>query len=69
MPYDIFQNQSTYPTVCLLIDRWHRTDNCITVCVKWIIDSNFEVAFTLTQDCLNHIWHDIDTHDLGLLVY
>ena len=48
--YNIFRNQSTYPTVCLLLDTWHRIDNCITVCGKWIFDSNFEVAFPLTQD-------------------
>ena len=40
-PYDVFWNQSTYPTVCLLLDTWHRTDHCITVCNKWIVYSNF----------------------------
>ena len=30
-PYDIYRNQSTYLTVCLLLDTWHRTDNCIRV--------------------------------------
>ena len=54
MPYDIFRNQSTYPTACLLLDTWHRTDHCITVCGKWIFYSNFEVAFTLSQDCINY---------------
>ena len=49
-PYDIFRNQSTYPTVCLLIDTWHRTDHCIAVSSKWVFDSNFVVTFTLTQD-------------------
>ena len=53
IPYDIFSNQSNYPTVCLLLYMWHRTNNCIIVCGKWIFDSNFEVPFTLTQDCLN----------------
>ena len=56
MPYDIFRNQSTYQTVCLLIDNWHRTDNFITVCGEWIFDSNFEVSFPLTQDFLNYTW-------------
>ena len=31
-PYDIFWNKSTYPTVCLLLDTWHRNNHCITVC-------------------------------------
>ena len=38
--YDIFQNHSKYPTVCLLLETAHRTDHCITVCGKWIFDSN-----------------------------
>ena len=48
--YDIFRNLSNYPTVCLLLDKSHRTDNFITVCIKWVVDSNFEVTFALTQD-------------------
>ena len=63
-PYDIFWNQSTYPTVCLLIDMWHRTDHFITVGGKWIFDSNFEVAFKLTHDCLNYICHGNDTDEI-----
>ena len=54
-PYDIFHNQSTFTSVCLILETWHRTNHCITVCDKWIFDSNFEVAFPLTQDCLNYI--------------
>ena len=42
--YDIFRNQSTYPTVCLLLDTWHRTDHCIAVFGKCIFDSNLKVA-------------------------
>ena len=53
--YDIFRNQPNDTTVCLLLDTLHRNNNCITVCDKWIFDSNFEVAFPLTQDCLNYI--------------
>ena len=59
--YDIFWNQYTYPNMCLLIDAWQQTDNCIKVCGKWIFDFNFEVAFPLTQDCLNCIWRGNDT--------
>ena len=29
--YDILQNHSNYPTVCLLLDTAHRRDNCITI--------------------------------------
>ena len=52
-PCDICWNQSTYPTVCLLLDLWHRNDHCIKVCGKLIFDSNFEVEFPLKQDWLN----------------
>ena len=63
-PYDIFWNQSTYPTVCLLLDMWHRTDHFITVDGKCIFDSNFEVAFPLTKDCLNYTCRGNDTDDI-----
>ena len=63
-PYDIFCYQSTYPTVCVLLDTWHRTDHCITVCGKWIFYSNFEVAFPLTQDRLNYICRGNDTDEI-----
>ena len=53
-PYDIYRNKYTYPTVCLLPDTWYRNDHCITVCGKWIFDSNFEVAFPLIQDWLDY---------------
>ena len=62
-PYDIFRNQSTYPTVCLLQDTWHRTDHCITGFGKWIIDSNLKVALPLTQDSLNYICCSNDTDE------
>ena len=61
MPYDIFRNQSTYTTVCLLLDTWHRTDNCITVFGKWIFDSNLKVALPLIQDSLNYICRGNET--------
>ena len=43
-PYDIFRIQPTYPTVCLLLEIWHRTNHCIIVIGKWIFDSNLKVA-------------------------
>ena len=41
---------------------WYRTDNCITVCGKWIFDSNLKVVFPLTQVFLNYLCcgHDTD---------
>ena len=51
-PYDILRNQSNYPTVFLLLDTWHHTDHCITVCGKWIFDSNLKLVLPLTQVCL-----------------
>ena len=61
--YDIFWNQSTYPTVCFLLKTWHRTDYCITVCGKCIFDSNLKVALPLTQDCLNYTCRGNDTDE------
>ena len=52
-PYDILRNESTYPTMCLLLDMCHQTDNCITVCGKLVFDSNLKGVLPLTQVCLN----------------
>ena len=49
------QNHYNYPTVCLLLDTAHRTDNCITVCGKWIFDSNLGFVLPLTKAWLNYI--------------
>ena len=57
------RNQYTYPTVCSLLDTWHRTDHCIKVCGKWIFDSNFEVAFPLAQLCLNYTFRGNHTDE------
>ena len=59
--YDILQNHSNYPTVRLLLDMVHRADHCITVCGKWIFDSNLEFALPLTKDWLNYICSGNDT--------
>ena len=63
MPYDILRNDSTYPTVCFSLYMWHRTDHCITVCVKWIFDYNFKVALPITQVCLNYICYGNNTDE------
>ena len=52
------------PLFVLLLDTRHWTDNCIAVCGKWIFYSNFEVSFTLTQDCLNYICRGNDTDEI-----
>ena len=62
--YDIFQYHSNYPTACLLLDTAHGTDNCITVCGKWIFDSNLESALPLTKDSLNYICSGNDNDDI-----
>ena len=49
--------------MCLLLDTYQRTDRCIVVFGKWIFDSNFEVAFTITQDCLNYTCRGNDTDE------
>ena len=53
--FDILQNHSNYPTVCLLLDTAHRIDHFITVCSKWIFDSNLESALPLKKASLNYI--------------
>ena len=62
--YDILQNRSNYPTVCLLLDTAHQTDTCITVCGKWIFDYNLESALPLTKASLNYICSGNDTDDI-----
>ena len=62
--YDIFQNQSNYPTVCLLLDMAHRTDHCITFCGKWIFDSDLEFTLPLTSAWLNYICSGNDTDEI-----
>ena len=62
-PYDIFRNQATYPTVCLLLYTWHLTDNCIRFLSKWIFDSNLKVALPLIQDCLSYTCCGNGTND------
>ena len=57
------QNRSNYPTVCLLLDTAHQTDQCITVCGKWIFDSNLEFALPLTKDLLKYICSGNDTDE------
>ena len=62
--YDILQNHSNYPTVCLLLDTAHHTDHCITVCRKWIFDSNFKFALPLTKASLNYVCSGNDTDEI-----
>ena len=62
--YDILQNHSKYPTVCLLLDMAHRTDNCITICGKWIFDYNLEFSLPLTKALLDYICSGNDTDDI-----
>ena len=64
MAYDISQNHSNYPTVCLLIDMEHRSDQCITVFIKWIFDSSLEFALPLTRASLNFICSGKETDEI-----
>ena len=65
--YDILQNHSNYPTVCLLLDTTHRTDHCITVCGKFIFDSNLVFALPLTEASLNYICSGNDTDEIAFV--
>ena len=49
--------------MCLLLDTWHWNDHFITVCGKWISDSNLKVALPLTQVCLNYVCYGNDTDE------
>ena len=62
--YDILQNHYNYPTVCLLLDTTHQIYHCITVCVKWVFDSNLVFALPLTKAWLNYICSGNDTDDI-----
>ena len=62
-PYDILRNESTNPTVCLLLGMWYLNDHCIAVCGKCIFDSNLKVALPLTKVCLNYICCGNDTDE------
>ena len=62
--FDILHNHSNYPTVCVLLDMAHRTNHCITVCGKWIFDSNLESALPLTKAWLNYICSGNDTDEI-----
>ena len=46
---------------------WHRTDNCITICGKWIFDSNLKLALPLTRAWLNYICSGNDTDEITLV--
>ena len=50
--------------MCLLLDTAHKTDNCITICGKWIFDYNLEFALPLTKASLNYICSGNDTDDI-----
>ena len=60
-------NQYNYPTVCLLLDTAHQADHFITVCGKWIFDSNLKLALPLTRAWLNYICYGNDTDKNGFI--
>ena len=49
--------------MCLLLDTWHWTHHYITVCGKWIFDSNLKVTLPLTHDFLNDVCRGNDTDE------
>ena len=67
MKYYIFQNQSNYTTVCLLLDTAYRADHCIKICGKWISDSNLKLALPLTRAWLNYICSVNDTDKIEFI--
>ena len=65
--FDILQNHSNYPTVCLTLDMAHQIDHCITVCSKWIFDSNLESALLLIKASLHYICSGNDTDEITVV--
>ena len=53
--------------MCLLLDTANRNDHCITVCGKWIFDSNLEFALPLTSAWLNCICSSNDTDEIEFI--
>ena len=62
--FDILQNHSNYPTVCLLLDTAHQKNHFFTVYGKWIFDYNLESALPITKASLNDICSGNDTDEI-----
>ena len=63
--FDILCNVSMFPTVCQLIDKKGGTGHCVTVCGKWVFDSNFKKSFPLSLKWMNFICNSEDDTDNG----
>ena len=48
----------------MLLYTAHWTDNCISVCGKYIFDSNLGFALPLTKDLFNYIFSGNDTDEI-----
>ena len=55
--------------MCLLLDTSHRADHCITVCGKWIFDSNYKLTLPLTRAWLNYICSGNDTDIIEFIAF
>ena len=55
--------------MCLLLDTSHQADHCITVCSKYIFDSNLELALPLTRAWLNDICSGNDTDKIDFCCF
>ena len=51
--FDIFSNQSEWPTLCVLVGDDHSHNHAVTVVKNWILDSNSDFAMNLTQENLD----------------
>lgn len=51
--FDIFLNQSEWPTLCVLVGDDHSHNHAVTVVKDWILDSNCDFAMKLTQENLD----------------
>lgn len=51
--FNIFNNDSEWPTVCILLGNDYSDNHAVTVVKDWILDSNAEYAMKVTQENLN----------------
>jgi len=51
--FNIFNNDSEWPTVCILLGNDYSDNHAVTVVKDWILDSNAQYAMKVTQENLN----------------
>ena len=60
---------SRFPTMLHLVDSAGNEDHCVTVCGKWIFDSNYSHAWPLSNDSLDAICDNVATDHLKKITF